>query len=1378
MLKGRYNFIFILSFLLFFSAIIYPKPSATQGRNFIVGFMQNEIHRTDLQTTFYLSIFISASQSDTVYIKIQNRPQEAYHLIANQVREIKIPLECEITTLGVSKNKLITVRSKTPINIWTYSSKNQSSDSYVAIPVGMWGNEYRVISMGNDMYNGRKRLIDDGCIDSLGNITNSTKYREQLTPRSSEFLVMSAFDNTIVEYFPTNDTKNGILKGQKESVILDAGDCLLVQGAEGNVGTNDLTGTLIRSNNPIGVISGHTRTSVRQGLDNPYDTKDHLADMLPPIKAWGKHFISIPFINGQNVSADNYRNLCESGDLIKILAAESNTTINYAIQRTDTTLENKTVVIKNAGDYLEIEINSPTIWTSDKPVLISQLMMHKGFEDETFNYDPTIVVLTPIEQYVSETSFSTPSNSNVMKQYVAHCFILITDSAGIYDLYHNGVRLSADNTEVWCKQIGNSKYYWIMKVLTNGQHTIVNSKGDFSGIIYGHGQRDSYSMTLGGRFSDPFSVDSIPPLVEIDSTCGVIKIKVTDIKKNDPNATGIDWGTAKNLVNYSISGLNISDTATSIEFIATPIDTTKDGSFDIEFIDKDYNFVRKYFRYTGFNVERPAEHNFGMLKWVEQTEATLFLKSNSNDAIRLLGIEQSTDTRLNARVQYNLPKTFYKNDQIEVKLTFTPDVTLAHLNTKIGLIFDCYRIDIPITGKISAPGLLADDLDFGKVRLYDKKTLTGKIHNAGNIDLTINNVSRDVEETTLEWNFNKSFPYNLAIDDSINYSVIFTPTEERNYVVNSIVKNDDHLECDFYVKGIGARPKIENVKVDWGRKRIGTKNDTSIYITNTGNFNDTINYKSNIYISHNSDLSIDSTKKISNLMINERDSILMNYCFIPTNTTPLENTFELVSKWSHHEPITATFIGQGTIPELNTYNYDFGDVSIFSNILHNHNCVYSFGNETLTIDSIVLIGGDTNSFIIDYSKLYNLYVEPNEYFEIPVTFSPTSKGLHKIFLEITSDANPNYLRSKDTIEIYGNCITENTDLVVDLQLPIIRSCVTEELLLNIENIGEANIIIDSILLIGEPNVFISSFKNTIQDMLPIELISKEKISFPINVYIEKDKAGTLNIEIFYNNESKIIISETIKPIASTIQSTIASTVIIPKETMLPGDTLYLIFQSDILEKSENNFEYKIKLYTNKEQLYCLKENCLIEINTNGKEHYYPVPIKQYLDRIEFSLPTDFFEINATTIFQFELPFYVLLAEDKKINIDYELISERCYYPTATNFHINISPICADTLRILTFDAFSYIDINQNPTTDKIELTLNLLDDDIITIVVYDLLGNEIYNMPNKNYEKGKYNIKIDMMATDYLPLQTNNAVFFVQTKSKTINTTLKVILQK
>jgi hypothetical protein len=55
----------------------------------------------------------------------------------------------------------------------------------------------------------------------------------------------------------------------------------------------DLTGSYVTSDRPISVVSGSSRSTV------PYDlaispTSDHLEEMIPPLFAWGKRFLTVP----------------------------------------------------------------------------------------------------------------------------------------------------------------------------------------------------------------------------------------------------------------------------------------------------------------------------------------------------------------------------------------------------------------------------------------------------------------------------------------------------------------------------------------------------------------------------------------------------------------------------------------------------------------------------------------------------------------------------------------------------------------------------------------------------------------------------------------------------------------------------------------------------------------------------------------------------------------------------------------------------------------------------------------------------------------------------------------------------------------------------
>jgi hypothetical protein len=142
-------------------------------------------------------------------------------------------------------------------------------------------------------------------------------------------------------------------------------------------------------------------------------------------------------------------------------------------------------------------------------------------------------------------------------------------------------------------------------------------------------------------------------------------------------------------------------------------------------------------------------------------------------------------------------------------------------------------------------------------------------------------------------------------------------------------------------------------------------------------------------------------------------------------------------------------------------------------------------------------------------------------------------------------------------------------------MPVLYSCQTEIAMLNLENIGDAKIIIDSIIIKNEPDVFESSFAESID--FPIEFIPNNKLAIPIKIYAEKNIDADINADIFYNSGGHIRLSEKVIPKIATITS-----LLIPSQkTLFPGDTLLLLCKSNLTYKSEKLFNYKITLHFNK-----------------------------------------------------------------------------------------------------------------------------------------------------------------------------------------------------
>ena len=349
----------------------YHKLSSYEGLHFMVGFMENETFVAEPNKALEQKIFITSVLNAKIKIKFGIFGSMDLDLPANEVANIDVPLGLENIDSEEIMNKLVEINSDVPIMVYAFSTIPKSSDSYAAIPIANWGNEYIAVSLPNDQYN-------KVTLDSV----------KDFTPRSSEILIMSAYDGTEVTIIPKSLTRKAKQVNQEYKIKLDKGQCYLVQSWQYFRGEGDLSGTIIRSTKPVGVLSGHVRTALLQGfVEQPPDSKDHLVEMLPPVASWGKNYISTPFGTNPN-----------KGDYFKIIAKDPGTRIDIITAKGTETLQfSATELIKTV-----IGLNEPAQWISTAPVQIAQFMYRANDTLETAFYDPSMVILSPIEQYVSK----------------------------------------------------------------------------------------------------------------------------------------------------------------------------------------------------------------------------------------------------------------------------------------------------------------------------------------------------------------------------------------------------------------------------------------------------------------------------------------------------------------------------------------------------------------------------------------------------------------------------------------------------------------------------------------------------------------------------------------------------------------------------------------------------------------------------------------------------------------------------------------------------------------------------------------------------------------------------------------------------------------
>ncbi len=382
-------------FFILQTAAYSQESSAYEGTRFLVSFMQNENY-IQTNTGLLLQLFITSKYETLVTVNQPYHPSQQYLLKQDSVLTVYIDEKLEMYRSEVPLDNAVEVLSDLPVTITAYSSQWKTTDSYAAIPVEKWGTRYVVLSQPNDQYHPPPDIPP---LDSA----------RLAYPRSSEFLVIANEDTTVITFRPRALTERAKQIFRHYSVTLNKGECYLVKSFPTQKGTGDLTGTVVTGNKPFGFLSGHVRTAIPQFLIPLWDSKNHLVEMLQPVKSWGRKFATIKMLPYQFVP---------HGDMIRVTCFYPNTRVSIK-----TATGYQSLFLKDSGDYVSLPyFDAPAYWVADKPVQIGQYMMHSGRSQDSYSFDPALVTIPSIEQFIQKVVFQTPGNPTVNPDQFSFCF--------------------------------------------------------------------------------------------------------------------------------------------------------------------------------------------------------------------------------------------------------------------------------------------------------------------------------------------------------------------------------------------------------------------------------------------------------------------------------------------------------------------------------------------------------------------------------------------------------------------------------------------------------------------------------------------------------------------------------------------------------------------------------------------------------------------------------------------------------------------------------------------------------------------------------------------------------------------------------------------
>lgn len=252
---------------------------------------------------------------------------------------------------------------------------------------------------------------------------------------------------------------------------------------------NDLTGSLIESDKPIAVFSGHVRAEIPHGFLNQNSTtssRDHLVEMLPPVNAWGYSALIAPY------------STASLPDLVRIISHDNGNKI---------TINGTLVATLNAGEFYEIpKLTGPASVQSSNPILVGQYLHTSRYGVSggggTAYGDPAYSLVFPVEQFDTSYTFMVDEDASA---FTGNFINIVTCESGFTDMLLDG-NLISSSSGFSAQKFPGSKYVYAQVRVSQGSHKISASL-PFGITVYAMGGVDSYAYP-GGSLIDSFRTNS------------------------------------------------------------------------------------------------------------------------------------------------------------------------------------------------------------------------------------------------------------------------------------------------------------------------------------------------------------------------------------------------------------------------------------------------------------------------------------------------------------------------------------------------------------------------------------------------------------------------------------------------------------------------------------------------------------------------------------------------------------------------------------------------------------------------------------------------------------------------------------------------------
>ncbi|MCS7177424.1 MAG: choice-of-anchor D domain-containing protein [Candidatus Kapabacteria bacterium] len=990
--------------------------NSAQGREFWIAIPPNEVDGYPGQL---LEIYVTSSYNTEVTLfsamdgRVIRKPVRAMDITTFSLLNGELFWTDEVRESEVVTQKGIRLSAPHPISVYVLSGKPATSDGYLALPVNVWGTEYMHLSYYD--------------------------YEDFGQKRGNGFVIIASEDQTLVQIQLYGKgygrSVGGRRIGDRITVMLNRGQTYMLRGSgDAPPGQNDFSGSRIYSNKPVGFISFHMRTMIPTIPQAGAISRDFLVEMLPPISAWGKRYITI-----------EYQRRARKGDFFRILASQPNTNFTVRWYRNNQLRGSISGRLQNAGDFWEYNytiaaddssIYGQSIWEADKPVLLMQYS-YSAFWDNDPNFDPFMIVVTPVEQYIRATVFQTPAS----KAFATNYFNLIAigdtndpTQAKLKSIKVDGQHVWRRHPEFLGQRIPGTNLYWVVLRMQPGPHRIVGET-PFGGYIYGFSQYDSYGWPAAMAINKIDELDTLPPELHKRVDCGDWEILSTEIRngKEGDNPRQIDQGIAQielleGSYNYRLRFVTAEELkpypkVERFVFRVEVIDKRHSAFARIGIIDRAGNIaIDSVWHIADSLVARPEEPIEASAVRLGRSQPLTVTLQNARDsaavikearlvlgtAFRIVAGAVPPERRLNGRETHVF--------QLEYRPTREHGPNEYDWDTLV-VRTECAEFRWALRGRGIMPHIWVEDWDAGTIPVNTTVCNTGGllVRNPGTDTLHISNIQGVQPPFTLN-QISPPLPIRIPPGGQVRLTMAcYSPTVVGSDAIDVTFVCDappgDKNISHWRGRAVKAGPYITSY--DWGERRVGSVQEAYLYVRNAGN---TAAYLKEIRprglapAGNFRILSVEPQPSPGNpveVKPNEQSEvrILVRY-------TPQAEGLHLDSVdalFANAESVTGYIRGIGILPQLEAHGYTFRCILLGESaeepaavVLRNPST-----SADLTINAIRWAAGSAPDFTwLQPLPTFPYRLPKGGELRLGVRFAPQAVGERRGVVEIVSDAAP------------------------------------------------------------------------------------------------------------------------------------------------------------------------------------------------------------------------------------------------------------------------------------------------------------------------------------------------------------------------------------